>query len=130
MPKTLPTLRKKLVREFNRYIRLRDKRKGCISCIKGGVDHAGHYFSTSQCPEPSMRFNERNVNGQCINCNSFKEGNRQGYRMGLIRRYGLGIIGDLDVERTLARGKKWTRFEYEAMVKNYKDRADVLEGKQ
>jgi len=66
--KQIPKLKRKLTKIFNEYIRLRDKKyyKGlCISCGKPG-NQAGHYFSTSQCPQPSMIFNEKNVNIQCL----------------------------------------------------------------
>ena len=55
-------LKAKLKLVFNKYIRLRDRNKGCISC-GGPVQQAGHYYSTSQCPQPQMVFNEQNVHG-------------------------------------------------------------------
>jgi len=74
---------------FNKYIRLRDKGKGCISCgtpLKGKYD-AGHYRSTGGNPE--IRFKETNVHGQCVYCNQHKHGNLIEYRKGLIKRIGL-----------------------------------------
>ena len=113
-------LRKKLVKVFNKFIRLRDKDKGCISC-GGPVQQAGHYWSTSQCPQPAMRFCEKNVHGQCINCNHFLEGNRQGYMKGLIKRYGENILEALDVKRSI-RQNPWSLWEYESMIGIYKGR--------
>jgi hypothetical protein len=104
---------------FNRYIRLRDKDRKCISCGIRPVEHAGHYYSTSQCPHPSMRFHEKNVNGQCCHCNTFNEGNRQGYRTGLIRKYGEQALTELEMCRTLAKNK-WTEFEYRALADHYR----------
>lgn len=118
-------LRAKMVRVFNRFIRLRDKNKGCISCFVGSVKHAGHYYSVSQCPQPAMRFNEQNVHGQCVTCNSFREGERQGYKKGLLKRYGSDIIMALDVKRSL-RQNPWTAFEYETMIKEYEKKTDAL----
>ena len=108
-----------LTLHFNRFIRSRDKEKPCISCGKGPAEQAGHYYSTSQCPHPSMRFNAMNVHGQCFYCNYYLEGNRQGYREGLIKRYGEKVIQDLDVCRSLKQNP-WTRFEYMAMIERYK----------
>jgi hypothetical protein len=115
------SLRKKMVRVFNAYIRARDEGKGCISCGVGPVDHAGHYWPTSTYPQPSMRFNEHNVHGQCCHCNTFQEGNRQGYEKGLIKRYGKDILISLDVTRSI-RQASWTGFEYRVMIKNYEQK--------
>ncbi len=117
-PKTLPQLRKQLTLEFNKFIRQRDKNFSCISCRTRPVQQAGHYWSTSQCPQPSMRFNEKNVNGQCIYCNTFLEGNRQGYQSGLLEKYGAKILEELDICRS-SRSNPWTRWEYEQMIKLY-----------
>ena len=110
-------LKAKLKLVFNKYIRLRDKDKRCISC-GGPVQQAGHYWSTSQCPQPQMVFNEQNVHGQCIRCNIFLEGNRQGYEKGLRRRYGDDILMSLEVKRSLPQNP-WKIFEYEAMIRHY-----------
>jgi hypothetical protein len=119
------SLRKKMVRVFNEFIRLRDSGLACISCGVNGVDHAGHYFSTSQCPQPSMRFNEKNVNGQCVSCNTFNEGNRQGYEKGIIRKYGSKVIEELDVVRSL-RQVSWNGFEFKVMIKVYQEKIKEL----
>lgn len=113
----IPKLCRKLTRVFNAYIRNRDKNKGCISCLKGKVENAGHYRSTGAAPQASMRFDERNVNGQCIRCNYTLGGNPEGYKVGLVRRYGNGILQELEIKR--ATSKPWTRFEYEVMIKKY-----------
>ena len=119
------SLRKKLVRVFNEFIRLRDRDRRCISCGTGSVDHAGHYYSVSQCPQPSMRFNEKNVNGQCISCNTFKEGNRQGYAKGIVGRYGKGIVDEPDVIRSLPQ-MSWTGWEYQMVIKNYQQKIKAI----
>ena len=118
--KTVKSLRKKLALVFNKFIRLRDKDKKCISCGVRKVQQAGHYWSTSQCPHPSMRFNEKNVNGQCTYCNSFLEGNRQGYREGLLKKYGKKVLEDLDIQRSFKKSQ-WGTFEYQSMIKAYKE---------
>lgn len=110
-----------MVAAFNAYIRRRDRRLRCISCGSGAVEQAGHYWPTSLCPQPSMRFNEKNVNGQCVSCNIFKEGNRQGYRKGLIKKYGRGVIEELDVIRSIKQNP-WGTFEYKAMIKFYQQK--------
>ena len=119
-------LRKKLTVVFNKFIRLRDERKGCISCVDGAVENAGHYHGTGAYPQPSMRFNEDNVHGQCIYCNMNLEGNRKGYEKGLIKRFGKQILEKLDVQRSLPQ-TTWTNFEFEAMIKNYQQKVKELE---
>jgi hypothetical protein len=75
-----------------------------------------------------MRYCEKNVNGQCTTCNTFHEGNRQGYREGLIKKYGKSIIDELDVKRSM-KNNPWLAFEYEAMIKLYRQKAKELDGK-
>ena len=74
---------------FNKFIRLRDKDKGCISCgtpLVGKFD-AGHYYSAGGNPE--LRFNEDNVFGQCVYCNQHRHGALLDYTERLPNRIGL-----------------------------------------
>lgn len=89
---TIPELTKKAQAAFNRYIRLRDRGKPCISCGKplGSEPNsydAGHYRSVGS--SPHLRFDENNVHGQCKYCNCHLSGNVVAYRQGLIERIGL-----------------------------------------
>ena len=121
----IPKLRRKLTLIFNEYIRLRDARKGCISCVTGAVENAGHFRSVGSEPRPSLCFDERNVNGQCIRCNYTLGGNLEGYEKGLVRRYGKTVIEELDIKRSVKQNP-WTRFEYEMMIKVYKEKLKEL----
>ncbi len=73
---------------FNKYIRLRDVAKGCISC--GGQLNkkfdAGHYYSVGA--YPNLRFNEDNCHGQCVFCNQHRHGNIHEYSINLPNRIG------------------------------------------
>lgn len=120
--------RKQLTLWFNKFIRLRDERKGCISCLTGRVENAGHYHGTGAYPQPSMRFNEDNVHGQCIRCNLTLESNRKGYEAGLIKRHGKEILEKLDLQRSLPQ-TTWTVWEYQAMIKVYQKKCKYLESK-
>jgi len=73
---------------FNKFIRLRDKDKGCISCDKPLTSKydAGHFYSTGSYPE--LRFHEDNVFGQCVFCNQHKHGNLIEYGLRLPKRIG------------------------------------------
>ncbi len=72
-----------------------------------------------------MVFNENNVHGQCVSCNTFKEGNRPGYRVGLIKRFGHDILDKLDIARSI-KSNPWGVFEYEAMITLYKNKVNEL----
>lgn len=117
--------KKVLIKIFNQFIRERDKDKPCISCGIRPSQDAGHYWPTSTHPQPAMRFNEQNVHGQCRSCNRFKEGNRQGYREGLIKRYGEKILLDLDIKRSVNQNP-WGQFEYLTMIHHYKQKVKAL----
>lgn len=77
--------------EINRYVRLRDRHKGCVSCAKGpswdGQWHCSHFRSVGAAPE--LRFNLWNMHKGCSICNNHLSGNIQGYRPELVRRIGL-----------------------------------------
>ena len=89
-----------LQQKFNKHIRDRDKDLGCISCgIKVSNPHAGHYLPVRW--YGWLRFNEYNCNAQCPKCN--RKNNFLGYRLGLIKKYGIDVLNDL--ERKGLKGK-------------------------
>lgn len=92
------------------YIRLRDFGKPCISC---GIHYspefqAGHFYKAELIS--NLKFHEKNINGQCKTCNLRKEGNESGYRIGLLQRYGLEYLNELD---DLVKSYKQNHFEWE-----------------
>jgi hypothetical protein len=112
---SIPKLTSKAQEVFNRFIRNRDREKGCISC-GSEIDHAGHYLSAGH--HGHLRFNEMNVNGQCLRCNNFLHGNLINYRQGLVKRYGEQKV--LYLESCAHGTKKWSRCELEAIIQTYK----------
>lgn len=81
---------------FNRYIRIRDENKPCISCGSepmdnkvGGVRDCGHYLSRGAHPEARFRFGLDNTASQCVRCNRYLSGNVANFRHGLINRWGV-----------------------------------------
>lgn len=112
--KSLPQLLKIAQRHFNEFIRLRDADKGCISC-SGPVEHAGHYLSVGH--NAALRFNEVNVNGQCLRCNYHLHGNAIHYRNGLIKRYGEQKV--LLLESNARQINKMERVEVIAIIQQY-----------
>lgn len=113
----LPRLKQKAQDAFNKWIRERDKDKGCISC-GADVSEAGHYFSAGH--YSALRFNEVNTNGQCTRCNCFLSGNLIRYRQGLVKRYGEKKVNELENSIAIRTVKKWSRFELELIIKMYK----------
>ncbi len=89
--------------EVNAYIRARDAGKPCISCgtplsfkSVGGNFDAGHYRSRGAAPH--LRFDERNIYGQCKRCNRYLGGNVAAMRLGMIERIGLGAVEALEAD--------------------------------
>lgn len=74
---------------FSRFIRLRDKDLGCISCgTKNDVVYAAGHFR-SRGAIPALMFHEDNVHKQCNKyCNESLSGNYRNYKPALIEKIG------------------------------------------
>jgi hypothetical protein len=114
--RSLKSLKKEAIRVFNKFVRERDKGKGCVSCITGGVNNAGHFYHGHL--YSALQFNEMNVQGQCIQCNLGMAGNEKGFRQGLLRRYGQEKVDLLD--SAARHKKKWQAHELEFIINHYK----------
>lgn len=107
---------------FNSYIRLRDKKLGCISCgDKTRQFHAGHYRSVGSAPH--LRFNELNVHKQCAKCNTYLHGNLIDYRINLIKKIGLESLESLEQNNDTF---KLSIPEIKEKIKEYKQRIKDL----
>lgn len=79
---------------FNRYIRIRDEGKPCVSCgspligksnyLTGSAIDASHYRSRGAASH--LKFNVFNVHSACTRCNRQLSGNAVEYRIRLIER--------------------------------------------
>ena len=86
---TIPKLKAKVQKEFNRFIRERDKGHDCISCgnpIEEGEGQAGHFFGVKKFNW--MRFREDNVHLECISCNAFNHESLIYYTINIERKIG------------------------------------------
>ena len=125
--KKKPDLKAKLDKVFSEYIRKRDTRNGVFKCISCGrllpyeQADCGHYINRKHM---STRFDEMNCNAQCRSCNRFDEGNIQGYRRGLVALYGEQQVTLLEAKKHNLR--KYSDFEYEALIKHYKEEIKKL----
>ena len=129
---TVPQLLKIAQKHFNTYIRLRDQKDGyfiCISCMQPkGLDQlqAGHYLSGGH--NAKTRFDEDNVNGQCVRCNMYLSGNQVGYRIGLVNKIGLDKVMAIETKmRTTNKRDRYTLIDlietYKAKCKEFKKAA-------
>ena len=105
---------------FQRWIRLRDKDKPCISCgsISSTVWDGGHFKKAEL--YSGVIFNEYNVNIQCGKCNRFLGGNELNYRTGLIAKIGEQAVLNLEHLAEMSRMKKYTNEELEEIKLKYK----------
>lgn len=122
------TLKTKLDNAFSVFIRLRDSSaNGTFKCISCGRTlpyeqaDCGHYINRKHM---STRYSEVNCNAQCRSCNRFDEGNIQGYRRGLIDKYGERAV--LLLEASKNDENKIAEYEYRAMIAEYRKAAKVL----
>lgn len=118
--KTVQELLKETQIVFNKYIRLRDKGKPCISCgnDKPKKVNAGHFFSSGG--HKAVTFDEDNVHLQCEYCNSFLSGNLIEYRKRLIELIGEQRYNEL--EKRAQNVRKYTRNELEEIKEHYKQK--------
>lgn len=128
--KRLPKLHAEARYWFNRWIRLRDAEKPCISCgapppdltgFHSGRD-CGHFRSVGQAGH--LRYTEDNAAGQCVHCNQHLAGNYTGFRFGQIERIGLERVDALERDN---RPNKWKREQVRAIRDHYKAACRELE---
>ena len=116
--KTTSELKNDLQKLVNKYVRLRDFGKNCISCnvsTLGKKVNASHYLAVGN--YPALRFDLRNINVSCIECNLFKGGNIVEYREGLIKKIGLAEVENLEALRNTT--LKLSRAEIIGLIAEY-----------
>ena len=77
--------------------------------------NAGHYVPVKG--GSALRFNEYNVNGECIRCNGFDEFHLIGYRKNLIKKIGIKKVEQLEKMRNDIH--KWDRADLNYIIKTY-----------
>lgn len=124
---------KKLWDTFSIYVRLRDTDENgygkCFTCgrwIHWKDGDCGHGIPRQF--KPTM-FDEKNNHLQCKPCNGFHGGKREVYKEEMNKRYG-PQAWDLMEIKAKSSYKKWSAFEYEALVNHYKQEIkSLLRGK-
>lgn len=128
---TLTSLTKKCQVEFNAFIRRRDKGLPCISCseMKENIQ-AGHFFAVRGFA--GLRFDERNVSGECASCNGFNHSHLIFYYDNLKIKLGDEVFEQLKADAKIEKANphKFTRRELEHILQHYKklnnDHKDIL----
>jgi len=119
-------LKNEAQKQFNKFIRLRDKDEPCISC---GYDfnrpqprqaHASHYRPATN---SNLRFNEKNVWKSCQICNTHLSGNLANYRIALIEKIGLEEVEALESNNG---PKRFTVEELRDIIETYKKKIKEL----
>lgn len=103
--------------EVNAYVRQRDAHLPCISCgrFHEGQWHAGHYRSRGAAVH--LALDPRNIHRQCAPCNTHLHGNAIGFRAGLLERYGLEFVEELEADNT---PRHYTADEIDAIRDTYR----------
>lgn len=71
----------------------------------------------------SLRWNEENVNAQCVPCNQHKSGNLIDYRIGLIEKIGLDRVEWLEGPQAV---RKYTCDEMRELIVHYKTKVKTM----
>jgi len=128
MPTTISKLKKKLDVLFSHYIRRRNAdHLGRVKCFTCGVEkhwkeqQAGHFQSRSH---DSTRWDEVNVQVQCVKCNMFRQGEQYKFGLYLDDRFGDGTAEELENRaKTIV---KLNRVDYEEAIERYKQKIKEL----
>ena len=120
-PKSVSSLKKKLDKVFSIWIRQRGmnwkEENVCFTC--GKREHhrllqAGHFVTRG---DNNLRYDEENVNIQCVACNIFKRGNMVLYAIKMEEKYGKGIIKKL--WKRSQKPKHWKIKDLESLIEKY-----------
>ena len=129
MATTISKLKKKLDVLFSQYIRRRNAdHLGRVKCFTCGLEkhwkeqQAGHFQSRSH---HSTRWDEVNVQVQCVKCNMFRQGEQYKFGLYLDDRFGDGTAEELENRaKTIV---KLNRVDYEEAIERYKQKINELD---
>jgi len=128
-------LKAKVQKVFNKFIRSRDSEDGyfiCISCnVRKSISqmNAGHYYPAGQ--YQSLRYNEHNVNGECIQCNFYGGDHLITYGHNLRKKIGNDAVDQLDLIASVEKNKghhKLDRMTLMVKLSIYKDKLKAING--
>ncbi len=107
-------------KELQRWVKIRDRSEGCISCDKkNSIEwHGGHCFKAEI--YSGVELADINVHMQCPHCNIDLQGNFEGFKNGLIKRYGNKFFDELEELANETRKKKWDAHELREITSKYR----------
>lgn len=120
----LSVRKKAAVFHCHKYIRERDKNKGCITCgssLVGKKFDAGHFMKSTH---SFTKFMEKNIHGQCVNCNQYNGGRELEYYQAIVLIYG--ELTAKALMRLRSRSIKRSTDDYRAIEGYYKDKLKEL----
>jgi len=110
------------------YIRKRDEGKSCVSCGRpwNNKIEAGHFFKAEKYSE--LKFDERNIHGQCIDCNRNKDGNLHEYVFGIQDRISYEDFVEINniAKNSKKHSYKWDIEELKEIKKYYRNKLKEL----
>ncbi len=106
------------------YIRERDINNGCITCDRPLTSKfdAGHFMKGTN---SYTKFMEKNIHGQCVNCNQYNGGREREYEHVLIAKYGKFTV--LALKKLRTKKIKRTANDYLVIEKHFKQKLKMLE---
>ena len=120
--KSVTQLKKEADKYFSKYIRYRDSEGGLSECITCSIKlppkqmQAGHFVSRGK---NILRYDDENVNAQCLGCNMFKSGEQYLYSIALDKKYGDGTAQKLMAQRHEI--KQFKTYELQEIIDNAKE---------
>lgn len=97
---SLEALCAKIQKDVNKYVMTKARADGryCISCNSPEISDAGHFIHAgSKYRTSRLRFDLRILEPQCMKCNRFEGGgNGRAYEDGLLLRYGVGRLIEIE----------------------------------
>ena len=127
-PPTYASLKRLADRVFSEWVRRRDSdSEGMVACFTCGAVlpwrtiQAGHFVSRVHL---STRWDEKNVQSQCMADNIWKRGSPAEFALALQRKYGPNIIAEL-VEKK-RQSVKLTRAALQAIIEDYSGRLTAM----
>jgi hypothetical protein len=128
--KSLPKLKKQALDLYSELIKLKAFNEGklrCYTCdtpltLNSSNTQLGHYLSRGA--YPGLTFHPDNSRIQDIRCNVWLHGNTIEFRERLIKEIGLERVERLEFNRHVQ--VKWTRGEFENMIKVFSEQIKEL----
>ena len=96
---------------------VRDRDPNCVTCGQPTA-HCGHFIRNTERNQQlngnALWWDLRNLGGQCVKCNNFGGGEQAKFAIYLEKKYGYGIVQELQKLRDTR--KHWPKEEIEGVI--------------